>query len=111
MTEKYAGHWYTNNCERGSGYRSVSFDHRLDPCLLKAAKNAGIEVVGGYMCVYVCVCEIESLVRTGGLLLQTIEKLLEHSRGKIMFVNPGYLCYSLVFLFCLFSNLPHTQVR
>mmetsp|Transcript_24307 Transcript_24307/g.34316 ORF Transcript_24307/g.34316 Transcript_24307/m.34316 type:complete len:143 (-) Transcript_24307:319-747(-) len=62
MIAKYTGHWYENDIGRGSGFRSVSYDNRLDPMLCRASKGAGID---------------------------TIEKHLEHARNQIMFVNPG----------------------
>jgi protein Tob/BTG len=37
------GHWYPTEPERGSAYRSISNDHRVDPLLVRAAMTAGIE--------------------------------------------------------------------
>lgn len=62
MQERYTGHWYEEDRARGSAYRSISYDNRMDPIILMSAKTAGIE---------------------------SIEEHLEQARHKIMFVNPG----------------------
>jgi hypothetical protein len=61
LTQKYDGHWHPKDRGRGSGFRTLSYDHRIDPILLQASEAAGIK---------------------------NIERLLESSRF-IMFVNPG----------------------
>jgi len=62
MFLRFEGHWYEDDSQRGSAYRSVSFDNRLDSVLSRAARTVGIK---------------------------TVEKLLSHTRYHIMFVNPG----------------------
>merc|ERR1719223_692890 len=62
LISKYEGHWYTDNAKKGSGFRSVAFDHSLDNILREACMVAG---------------------------LTNPEKLLEGARFNIMFVNPG----------------------
>jgi len=62
LTTQYTGHWYEKDPQRGSGYRSLSFDQRLDPLLVRAGKKAG---------------------------LQNLESSLADARCSIMFVNPG----------------------
>jgi hypothetical protein len=61
LQQKYDGHWHPKDRGRGSGFRTLSYDHRIDPILLQASEAAGIK---------------------------NIERLLENSRF-IMFVNPG----------------------
>jgi hypothetical protein len=68
MTSRYSGHWYSEDPARGSGYRCVSFDTRIDPVLRQAAVDAGFEV--------------------------NLEKWLAHTRGTIMYVNPGSVVVS-----------------
>jgi hypothetical protein len=62
LQSRYEGHWYVSDPLRGSAFRSISFDQRLDPLLTRTAKAAGIE---------------------------NIEILLSHVRYQVMFVNPG----------------------
>jgi len=61
LQQKYEGHWHPKDRRLGSAYRTISYDHRIDPILVQASENAGIK---------------------------NIERLLESSR-YIMFVNPG----------------------
>mmetsp|Transcript_52078 Transcript_52078/g.129728 ORF Transcript_52078/g.129728 Transcript_52078/m.129728 type:complete len:217 (-) Transcript_52078:260-910(-) len=42
LKERCQGHWYEENLQQGSGYRSVVHDARVDPVLENAAINAGI---------------------------------------------------------------------
>jgi hypothetical protein len=62
LQSRYEGHWYVSDPLRGSAFRSISFDQRLDPLLTRTARTAGIE---------------------------NIEILLSHVRYQVMFVNPG----------------------
>jgi len=62
LLDKYKGHWHEDDIYRGSAYRCISYDHRLDPVLEHAAESAGLE---------------------------SIEALLEGAKGSIVFVNPG----------------------
>jgi len=61
LTARYTNHWYPEDRRRGSGFRAVSYDQKIDAVILQAADNAGIK---------------------------NIERLLETSR-YIMFINPG----------------------
>jgi hypothetical protein len=61
LLQRYDGHWHPKDRSRGSGYRTLSYDHRIDPILVQASEAAGIK---------------------------NIERLLENTR-YIMFVNPG----------------------
>jgi len=61
LQHKYEGHWHPKDRRLGSAYRTVSYDHRIDPVLLHAADTGGIK---------------------------NVERLLENRRF-IMFVNPG----------------------
>lgn len=38
----YAGHWFPETPNRGSGYRCIRINHILDPILASAAKESGI---------------------------------------------------------------------
>lgn len=80
MTERYTGHWYEDDRLRGSGFRSVSFDNRIDPMLITAAKRAGID--GKQLMIKEKSAEPSEVDKV-------MAKLLDHARGKIMFVNPG----------------------
>lgn len=62
LTNRYTGHWYAQDQLRASGYRSISYDHRIDPTLVKTALACGIE---------------------------NIDEVLASLRGRIMFINPG----------------------
>ena len=62
LTSKFTGHWYEDEPARGSGFRAVSNDHRLDSLVVRAGESANI---------------------------MNVDKLLQHTRGCIMFVNPG----------------------
>jgi len=62
LNSRYEGHWYVSDPLRGSAFRSISFDQRLDPLLLRTAKAVGIE---------------------------NLDILLSHVRYQVMFVNPG----------------------
>lgn len=64
LTSKYEKHWYVEEPIRGSAYRSLAFDHCMDPSLLKAAEMCGMQ-------------------------LRRIESFLSHTRTVIIFVNPG----------------------
>jgi hypothetical protein len=61
LVQRYTGHWYPEDRRRGSGYRTISYDQKIDPILVQAAESAG---------------------------LKHIERLLETTR-YIMFINPG----------------------
>lgn len=77
MTERYTGHWYEEDRLRGSGFRSISFDNRLDPVLVAAAKRAGID------------SKLLSAKELDTDVDKVMVKLLDRARGKIMFINPG----------------------
>lgn len=62
MRRKYKGHWYKDKPRRGSAYRSISFDHRMDPLLQRAAATCG---------------------------MRDLPYLLKAARHRIVFVNPG----------------------
>jgi len=62
LTERFQGHWYPDDPVRGSAYRSISYDTRMDAIFLAATEKAGID---------------------------RIEDRLEHVRYYIMFINPG----------------------
>jgi hypothetical protein len=62
LTAKFTGHWYPEDPARGSGFRAIANDCRLDALFAVAAREAG---------------------------LPDIERLLHHTRPSIMFVNPG----------------------
>ena len=64
LAHKFENHWHVDNPVRGSAYRSLAYDHCMDPTLLKAAEICGIQ-------------------------LRKIESLLSHTRSVIIFVNPG----------------------
>jgi protein Tob/BTG len=63
LSEKFQGHWYPENPQRGSGYRSISFDHRMDPILTKVAKSCGFE--------------------------RQVENRFRAVRSFVMYINPG----------------------
>jgi len=63
MLTRYQSHWYESDSSRGSGYRSISYDQRLDPLLVRAAQGCGISIA-------------------------SLETLLSHARYRVMFVNP-----------------------
>ncbi len=63
LQEHYRCHWYEHDPRRGSAFRSLSFDHRVDPILEKCAADVGIKV--------------------------GLDKLLAHCKSLIVFVNPG----------------------
>ena len=46
ITNRISGHWYPSNPNRGSGYRSIMNDLKVDPLLLSAARYAEIEDIG-----------------------------------------------------------------
>jgi len=62
LTSRYESHWHESDVLRGSGYRSLSYQNRVDSSICQAAKEAGI---------------------------RSIDTLLQHVRGQTMFVNPG----------------------
>eukprot|EP00455_Lapot_gusevi_P053066 TRINITY_DN81_c0_g2_i5.p1 TRINITY_DN81_c0_g2~~TRINITY_DN81_c0_g2_i5.p1 ORF type:complete len:217 (+),score=24.14 TRINITY_DN81_c0_g2_i5:123-773(+) len=62
ILRRFQGHWYEDNIQRGSGFRSICFDNKMDPLISRAAESVGI---------------------------QKIETLLNHTRHLMMFVNPG----------------------
>ena len=62
LEARYTGHWYPTRPLRGSGFRSISFENRIDPVLDEAGRQAG---------------------------LSHVERHLESSRFHIMFINPG----------------------
>ena len=64
LTAHYASHWYPDDVLRGSGYRAIVYDHRIDTVLLAAAERVGIE-------------------------RSHLERLLAGARWKILLVNPG----------------------
>lgn len=41
----YSGHWYPNNPNRGSAYRSLSVNDRIDPSIQTAAESSGINTI------------------------------------------------------------------
>lgn len=59
---KLKKHWYPDQPARGSGYRSISFFHHLDPVLKRAGDHVGMHAP---------------------------EKLLISAYEHVMFVNPG----------------------
>jgi len=63
LLARYAGHWYEDDQLRGSAYRCISYDCRLDPVLIMAANAVGLQ--------------------------DNLENLLSSCRSTIMFINPG----------------------
>ena len=64
MERHYTAHWYPDDVLRGSAYRAIVFDHRIDSLLRRAAEAIGI-------------------------LPSQLDKLLAHARHRVMLVNPG----------------------
>jgi hypothetical protein len=56
--------WYPDEPMRGSAYRSLSFDAVADPMLVRCALEAGISAI-------------------------ELSDRLAHTRGTVMFINPG----------------------
>jgi len=56
--------WYPDEPLRGSGYRSLSFDAMADPMLVRSGLEAGISAI-------------------------ELSDRLAHTRGTVMFINPG----------------------
>lgn len=44
IQQKYEGHWHPKDKKLGSAFRTISYDHRIDPILLQASEAAGIKV-------------------------------------------------------------------
>ena len=42
LIELYTGHWYTEDAQKGSGYRSILQDMTMDTKITEAARRAGI---------------------------------------------------------------------
>lgn len=59
---KFAKHWYPTERLRGSSFRCISFDRKLDPLILDTADEMG---------------------------MMDANKLFAHCKHTIMFVNPG----------------------
>lgn len=66
LTNRYKGHWYEEDPLRGSAYRSLTYDHRLDSLFIKIAFQLGIDQ-------------------------QKMEQALSTARFSVMFVNPGHV--------------------
>jgi protein Tob/BTG len=50
LLSRFAQHWHTANPARGSAYRAlISFHGHVDPVLISAAKQAGIDNIGRYL--------------------------------------------------------------
>ena len=64
MEAHYTAHWYPDDVLRGSAYRAIVFEHRIDSLLRRAAEAIGI-------------------------LPTQLDKLLQHARHRVMLVNPG----------------------
>jgi len=64
LTAHYATHWYPDDVLRGSGYRAIVYDHRIDTVLVTAAERIGLDRL-------------------------QLERLLSSARWKILLVNPG----------------------
>jgi hypothetical protein len=64
LTQRYQGHWYENDPLRGSAYRSLTYDHRLDSLFVKIALKLGITQL-------------------------QMEQALSSARFSVMFINPG----------------------
>jgi len=62
ICERFQGHWHPDQKLRASAYRSISYDNRLDPLLVQAAKLAAIK---------------------------EMTRRLKDVRHHIMYVNPG----------------------
>ena len=62
LEDRFKGHWYEENPVKGSGFRSISYDHHLDTVITKAAESAG---------------------------LKSLEKLFVSARHCVVYVNPG----------------------
>ena len=43
LTAHYASHWYPDDVLRGSGYRAIVYDHRIDTVLVAAAERIGVD--------------------------------------------------------------------
>lgn len=44
MIQKYTGHWYEDEPDRGHAFRSILFDRTIDPILVSAASKVGINL-------------------------------------------------------------------
>jgi len=62
LVERFKGHWYPNERQRGSAFRAISYENRVDPVLIAAAEKCGV---------------------------RCIHRLLEEARFLVMFINPG----------------------
>ena len=50
LLKRFERHWYPNQPERGSGYRSIRVDrYQIDPILKTAAKKTNSEVILNYL--------------------------------------------------------------
>ncbi len=85
---------YPNDPQRGSGYRSVSFDSRLDTVLRTASKASGLQVWSASTeiapCYVLSTAPLNAVMGMGdgGWHEQDLESLIAHVRGHVMFVNP-----------------------
>lgn len=42
LTEHYQQHWFPNNAFKGSGYRCLRINHKMDPVIGKAGRSCGL---------------------------------------------------------------------
>lgn len=50
LLKRFEGHWYPNQPERGSGFRSIKVDrYQIDPIIKTAAKKTNSEIILNYL--------------------------------------------------------------
>lgn len=64
LTRHYQGHWYEDDPLRGSAYRAITYDHRLDTLFIKIGQQLDMNQ-------------------------QKMEQALISARFSVMFINPG----------------------